>query len=44
MTFRSSLRKKLVRICVHGLRMKPLKVAKIFGISRATTYRYLKNS
>ena len=44
MTFRSSLKKKLARVCVKGLKMKPDNVAKKLGISRATVYRYLKNS
>jgi len=42
MTFRSSLKKKLARVCVKGLRLKPEKVAKGLGISRATVYRYIK--
>jgi predicted transcriptional regulator YheO len=42
MTFRSSLKKKLARIGVKALKMKPDSVAKKLGISRATVYRYLK--
>ena len=42
MTFRSSLKKKLARIGVRILRMKPEEVAKKLGISRATIFRYIK--
>ena len=44
MTFRSNLKKKLARIGVKALKMKPNNVAKTLGISRATIYRYLKDS
>ena len=44
MTFRSSLKKKLARVCVKGLRIKPERVAKGLGISRATVYRYIKKN
>ena len=44
MTFRSNIKKKITRICVYGFRMKPRKVAKLLNISRATAYRYIKNS
>ena len=43
MTFRSKLKKKLARLSVRALKMKPDNVAKKLGISRATVYRYLKN-
>ena len=42
MTFRSNLKKKLARIGVKALKMKPNSVAKTLGISRATVYRYIK--
>jgi len=44
MIFPSSLKKKLARICVRALRMKPVRVARLLNISRATTYRYIKDS
>ena len=44
MIFRSKLKKVFARIGVNVLKMKPVNVAKKLGISRATIYRYLKNS
>jgi|TARA_R110000824_G_scaffold72334_2_gene184549 predicted transcriptional regulator YheO len=42
MTFHSKVKKKLAQIAIKGLKMKPSKVAKRLGISRATVYRYIK--
>ena len=44
MTFRSRAKKKLAQLAVKALKMKPDNVAKKLGISRATVYRYIKNS
>ena len=44
MTFRSKVKKKLAQVAVKALKMKPDTVAKRLNISRATVYRYIKNS
>ncbi len=44
MIFRSNLKKTIARFLVKGLRRRPNSVAKFLKISRATVYRYIKNS
>ena len=44
MTFRSNIKKKIAKFLIRGLRRKPNNVAKFLNISRATVYRYIKNS
>ena len=44
MTFRSNIKKKIAKFLVRGLRRRPNNVARLLNISRATLYRYIKNS
>ncbi len=44
MTFRSNIKKSVARLLVNGLKRRPERVAKFLNISRATIYRYIKNS
>ena len=44
MTFRSNIKRKLAKFLIRGLHRRPNSVAKLLNISRATVYRYIKNS
>lgn len=42
MIFRSKTSKKLISKVMYTFGVKPTKIAKIIGVSRATAYRYVK--
>ncbi len=42
MIFHSKTSKKLISKVMYAFGVKPTKIAKIIGVSRATAYRYVK--
>ena len=42
MIFRSKTSRKLVSRVMYTFGVKPIKIAKVIGVSRATVYRYVK--